>query len=262
MKKISYKFIKNYIFTIISRIKCLDTFLLKLNDINNNLLKFSLKQSFETRIPLYGEGSIRLYNDPDINVFYRWSQNGHITWAEQSTFNIQALLMFEHRSVLELCCGNGWYYRNFYSKLNNISYIGCDLSEEAISEANKKTIKCNSDVSFFVADICTDMALMNDSLTNVFWFSSMCMFTKEQRRKILLDISKKLKEKNGILSGSCEIKSFNEEQWIYYIGLFEDENELRSELGQFFYNIFITKISDKKTLYFMASDGNLPFYNR
>lgn len=68
--------------------------------------------------------------------------------------------------------------------------------------------------------------------------------------------------KNGILSGSCEIKSDTEIQWKYYIGLFESEEELRNELGKYFKNILIVRPTSKMSLYFMASNGRLPFYNR
>ena len=253
--------VKKKLLKLLSKIPWLNKSFLFFNNANNVLLRKLLKFSYKMRIPLYGEGVNRLFNDQDITVFYRWPEEGNIAWAEQPSFNIHALLMFEEREVLELCCANGWYYRNFYANISNMSYTGCDFSEEAIDEAKKQAKKMDSNkCTFLVADILSQMPLADRKLTNVFWFASICMFTKEQRKKIFQEIALRLKDKGGILSGSCEIKSNNGIQWEYYVGLFEDEVELRNELILYFKNVLVTRINSR-TYYFMASDSKLPFYN-
>lgn len=206
-------------------------------------------------------GGARLSNDPDIHIYYRWPVEGHVGWAQQPIFNMWALSMFDKRYVLELGCANGWYYREFYSHLADLRYVGVDISEDTISEAKRKC-KIKNKAEFLVADILCDLPLEHEEVTNVFWYATMCMFSKKQRKNILSQIAKRLENKNGILSGSCEIKSDTEIQWKSYIGLFESEEELRNELGKYFKNILIVRPTSKKSLYFMASNGRLPFYNR
>ena len=252
------KKIYDYILNKIISIKWLDSFLLRINDAYNIILKTLLKHSFKTRASLYGEGGTRLSNDPDIHVYYRWPAHGHVGWAMQPSFNMWALLAFDKRTVLELGCANGWYYREFYSRLDNLYYVGCDISQDTIAEANRKC-KTKDNALFVTADILKDMPLKGEDVTNVFWYASMCMFTKEQRNNILIQIKNRLDSKNGILSGSCEIKSKTEMQWSYYIGLLESEDDLRDELNEYFENILIVHTTDKKSLFFMASNGKLPF---
>ena len=261
MRKIGGK-IYYYFLGVLSNIGCIDAFLLRMNDAYNYVLKALIRHSFKTRITLYGEGRKRLSNDPDIHLYYRWPVEGHLGWMEQAMFNIFALQMFEKRKVLELGCANGWYYREFYSNICNLSYTGCDLNSDTIDEAIRKCKRSKlRNASFVVADISKEMPLENENLSNVFWYASMCMFTKEQRADILLEIAKRLKNSAGILSGSCEIKSLYDDQWSYYVGLLESEEELKNELNGFFRNVFIIRSSGKNSVFFMASDGNLPFYN-
>lgn len=249
------------------KFKRLDALFLKINDRHNWRLKRKMQNSFEIRAALYSEGGVRLSNDPDIHLYYRWPLTGNTIWAEVPCFNIHALLQFPERIVLELGCANGWYYREFYSGIDKLKYIGCDLAEDTINEAEKKLIKKEKsikkkfDANFLVADICKNMPMKGEQLTNIFWFASMCMFTREQREGIFFQITERLKEKKGILSGSAVLKDINSKQWNYYIGLFENEDDLRDELGCYFNNVFITKTSEKNLIFYMASDGKLPFTN-
>lgn len=267
MGKMSLKKIYITLFYVLSKNKRVDNILLKINDKNNRLLKVLSTHSYELRAALYGEGDIRLSNDPDINVNYRWPVDGNIIWAEVPCFSIQAMLPFKEKNILELGCANGWYYREFYSNLNNVNYIGCDLSEETIKEANvklaikEKKNKKSYNAHFMVADMCLDMPKSNKGFTNVLWFASMCMFTKEQRSRIFLQIVDRLDGEKGILSGSGVVRDKNRKQWGYYIGLLDSEEALREELAEYFENIYISKNSTNDVLFFMASNGTLPCYN-
>lgn len=56
MRKITVRKIYIYAMSKLARIQWLDDFLLRINDVHNNVLKSLLKRSFETRVSLYGEG--------------------------------------------------------------------------------------------------------------------------------------------------------------------------------------------------------------
>ncbi len=267
MKKLTPRIIWLFILHKVSHVKFIDNALLKLNDFYNGILKKMIANSYETRALLYGEGGERLSNDPDIHVNWRWPISGSTIWAEVPSFNIQALLKFENRKVLELGCANGWYYREFYSNISNVDYTGCDLSEDTISEAirkvNLKSKKSKKILNhkFLVADMLEEMPCKNEDMTNIFWFASMCMFTEENRKSIFENISIRLKNERGILSGSGVIKDESDQQWSYYIGLLYSKEALRTELLRFFKNVYITDTSSKNLVFYMASDGELPFYN-
>lgn len=247
-------------------------FLLKINSIEGRILQKIISHTYHKRMVLFGEGGgDRLYEDPDIDVFYRWKDCKwyKLFWTEQPSFNAMALSMFEQQNVLELCCGYGWYYLNFYAAYENLKYTGCDISNEGIKEGKrrlkileKKYRKENKliNANFMVADITCEMPLENESVTNVFWYSSMYMFEVEQRREILIQIKKRL-GKEGILSGSVVVKTKDTKEWRYAIALVESEEELRRELHEHFHNIYITRMSNDRRLYYMASDGKLPCYN-
>lgn len=144
------------------------------------------------------------------------------------------------------------------------------MAQDIIKEANDKLkrkmkkLKRTYKADFVVSDMCKEdtMPKSADGFTNVFWFASICMFTKEQRKNIFTQIIAYLDKNNGILSGSAVIKNNAIIQWTHYIGLFDDENELREELSQYFKNIYITRNSDENSRFFMASNGELPCYNK
>lgn len=257
-------------FAMLARFEHIDNFFLKINDKKNDILKALLRRSIEVRTALYSDGGIRLSTDHDIDVYFRWPAIGSIAWAEVASFNIQAMLQFSGGvRILDLGCANGWYYREFYSHLNNIEYVGCDLDGDIIDEANtalKKKIKQTKksyNAKFLVANICDESTMPKNSngFTNIFWYDVMCMFTKEQRKKIFLQIVEYLDKNNGILSGSAVIKNDAIAQWSHYVGLFNHEDDLRGELSQYFKNVYITRYSDENSRFFMASNGKLPCQN-
>lgn len=73
----------------IAQCKIIDNFFLLINEKYNNFLKSRLTHSFKVRAALYSEGGVRLSNDPDINLYYRWPTAGSIIWAEVASFNIK-----------------------------------------------------------------------------------------------------------------------------------------------------------------------------
>lgn len=245
----------------------LNNYALKLNDCVNNFFKRRIMNSFKLRSHIYGEGSTRLSNVHDISLYYRWPTTGMSFWAEVPCFSFHAMRMFQENNILELGCANGWHLREFYCKWDNLRYLGVDLSETTIAEANRK-LKKKEDIigrkinaSFVVGNMLTDLTLYDMNATNVFWYASINMFSSQERKEILSCIAKCLNVKKGILSGSADLKNPKEQPWEYYVGLYSDEAELREELELFFKNVYITPNPKSSLRFFMASNGDLPFYN-
>ncbi|MCM1062941.1 MAG: class I SAM-dependent methyltransferase [Eubacterium sp.] len=176
------------------------------------------------------------------------------------------LNQFDAPRILELCCGDGFFPANVYLNVEGADYVGCDLQESSIEYARKRLRARINDVKstgrFIVADILEDMPCKDEDLTNVFWFSAIYMFTEEQQRKILGEVAARLKQRKGILSGSALLSEVRKDKhWDYWIRLFDDEEELRALLKNYFENVYIGKTSTKYSLFFMASDGKLPYHN-
>lgn len=254
------------------RIPIVDKILLKINSLEGKFIERLAHHTYHKRMAYLGEGGRLLYEDPDIDIYYRWKDPrwGKLFWAEQYGFNAMALSCFKKKKVLELCCGYGWYYLNFYAAMDSLEYVGCDISQQGIQEANRRLKKLRKqyiryanktlNASFCVADITKEIPLKNENVTNVFWYSSMYMFPIEVRKGILCEIAKRLAGV-GILSGSIVIREPNQKEWEYAIALVDDEESLRKELLEHFKNVYIVKMSNNRRLYYMASDSLLPCIN-
>ena len=244
--------------------------ILDMNDKRNIHLRKRLSLSYRIRQFVFQEGSDeRPSNDHDISVFYRWGKNGHLSWAFQPMFCRSAMLLFGKKVIIELGCGNGWYYREIYYWMKDVTYYGYDLNEYNIEDAKKmlarKEKECGrkSDATFEVKNILTDEEIFNVDATHVFFFATLNMFTQDDRKKILNNIHKALKFNNGIFCGNGGVVLDGVQQWDKFIGLSRNEEEFINELQAFFKNVYVfPREKNDETIYFMASDGELPFYNK
>lgn len=217
---------------------------------------------------MWGGGEAPLYENHDIDVYYLWPCFGNFWWAEQSVFGLNCMNLFKKPYILELGCSDGFFAANIYLNVKDAKYVGCDMVETAILDARirsnrRRNNESNAVGRFIVADFLRDMPCENEPLTNVFWFASIYMFSEAEQNQILLEVSKRLKKRAGILSGSALLKDvLKEKYWKYWVKLFDDENELRILLLKYFRNVYIGKTSTEFSVFFMASDGELPYYNK
>lgn len=252
--------IKKYIIPIV----------LWVNDTINSLLKLMMRESYKWRSYIYMEGgTARPSNDHDISLYYRWQLDGCDFWNKVAAFSNWAISMFDKNVILELGCANGWYLREFYFKYTDLQYVGYDLSSYTIGEAKRKLkqkerlIGRKINASFKVKNILSDEYIYEIDATCVFWYASMCMFEKGDRSIIIRNIAKSLKKNKGIFCGSADVEIKGRQQWEQYIGLYHSDEELYEELKRFFKNVYISPRKETSDLImFMASDGELPFYNK
>ena len=249
------------LFLSILSIKILNTFLLRLNDVINNFLRCMLRVSLKIREIIYDGGRLRLSLDHDISLFYKW-QIGKFKWLKIPSFSLFALDMFKDKKVLELCCANGWFYREIYSNYRDLEYCGVDFSEDTIKEAKRKVKnkekrlgrKLNPD--FRVADI--TKGIPEGEYTNVFWYSAMSLFDEENRNKILKQIAERLDFHKGILSGNAAIRVNGEESW--FKSAYNNKEELKNELLKYFQDVVLVNAMSEDSIFFMATNGNLKEY--
>lgn len=140
------------------------------------------------------------YFDHDIDLYYQWGEKCIPYWLERGIYNILALKMFQEPILIELCCGEGFNSKYFYSTSCKIIYA-CDFDDNAIKEAKIKYQRDNID--FAVADIRYDIPeeVHGEKPTNIIWDAAIEHFTPKEIDAILRHICNILSEKNGILSG-------------------------------------------------------------
>lgn len=191
--------------------------------------------------------------DHKIDLFYFWENTRNAQWLERGIYNTLAL---KGGNLLELCCGDGFNTRNFYSLISK-QVIACDFASTAINVAKRKNLSSN--ISFLLADIRTEMP--NGIFENIVWDAAIEHFTEEEIQKIMLDIKQRLTS-DGILSGHTIVEnSSGEKQLCHHEYEFKNKKDLLRFLSPHFKNVtvFETKYPGRHSLYFWASDSVIPF---
>lgn len=191
--------------------------------------------------------------DHQIDLYYWWKQSRNPQWVERGVFSA---LCLKGGKVLELCCGDGFNARNFYS-LTSETVIACDFDPHPLRIANTKNR--HSNIKFVLADIRTEMPA--GSYDNIIWDAAIEHFTPIEIETIMRSIKSRLCEA-GILSGHTIVERIDhEKQLSHHEYEFKDKADLESFLIPHFKNVIVfeTKWPDRHNLYFWASDGPVPF---
>ena len=200
------------------------------------------------------------YFNHDIDLYCLWEKERRAYWLERGIYNILALQIFAHPVVVELCCGEGFNTKYFYSKVADRVWA-CDFDKKAIHSAKRKYAEDN--IEFEVADIRQDIPKeleWGETITNVIWDAAIEHFTPDEIRAIMSKIKLTLSTKKGILSGYTiverEKKSLEQHEHE-----FKNKDDLKRFLTPYFENVvvFETIYDDRHNLYFWASDGDIPF---
>ena len=191
--------------------------------------------------------------DQQINLYYQWLATRSSYWLERGVFSSLAL---KGGDVLELCCGDGFNARNFYS-LRSRSVIACDFDPQAIRTARRKNQAPN--IQYIEADIRINMP--QGQFDNVIWDAAIEHFTQEEAYSILEHVKMRLAP-GGILSGYTIVRRDDGRKMLsHYEYEFRDKNDLYEALRLHFreVTVFETRYSDRCNLYFWASDHIVPF---
>lgn len=88
--------------------------------------------------------------DHEIDLYYQWDKNCLPYWLERGVYSVQALKIFEKPIVIELCCGDGFNAKYFYST-SAFRVMACDFDKNIIKTAIRKN-SCKN-VIYKIADI-------------------------------------------------------------------------------------------------------------
>lgn len=192
--------------------------------------------------------------DHHLDVYYSWSHTRIPYFLERGVFNLPAIK--QGSTVLELCCGDGFNAKHFYSNRAK-SVISVDFDKSAIDHAKKNNKVSN--VDFIVCDIRTEMPA--GKYENVIWDAAIEHFTPDEISSIMSNIKGRLTG-TGILSGYTLIeKADGIKQLEQHEYEFKSKEDLANFLSPYFNNVkvFETIYPTRHNLYFWASDVTLPF---
>lgn len=190
--------------------------------------------------------------DHQIDLFYQWLASRNSLWVERGVFGSLAL---RGGDVLELCCGDGFNARNFYS-LRSRRVIACDFDPSALKTAKRKNSAPN--VEYVLADIRTNMP--DGKFENLVWDAAIEHFTAKEIEQVLENIKSRLTS-DGILSGYTIVERPEGKSLSHHEYEFKSKEDLLRFLTPHFRNVtvFETIFPERHNLYFWASNGSLPF---
>lgn len=191
--------------------------------------------------------------DHQIDLFYGWTASRNPQWVERGVYSALAL---KGGNLLELCCGDGFNARNFYS-LKSKQVMACDFDPKVIRVAKRKNAAPN--ITFRVADIRTQMP--EGRYDNIVWDAAIEHFTETEIQGVLGDIRTRL-EPDGILSGHTVVeRADGQKQLSHHEYEFKSKADLLRFLTPFFANVIVfeTGYPGRHNLYFWASDAVVPF---
>jgi len=190
--------------------------------------------------------------DTFIAQHYSWRATGLSYGWERGIFN---LLAIRHGArVLELCCGGGFFTRQFYAARAS-EVVAVDFDPEAIRLASRYNVAPN--VRFELCDIREGMP--DGLFDNVVWDAAIEHFTEAEIAAIMSGIRSRLTP-DGILSGHTIKEKADGLQHPEHEREFTSRDDLAGLLRPFFRNVQVleTDHGERVNYYFWASDADLP----
>jgi SAM-dependent methyltransferase len=198
----------------------------------------------------WGGGLTANWFDHNLDLYYIWHETRNPMGWERGVFSLIA--MRQGATVLELCCGDGFYSNYFYSN-RAAKVVAMDVDPKAIASAKRNYSVPN--VEYLVGDVLIE--LPSGGFDNVVWDSALEYFTEGEIHHVMRCIKGKLTE-GGILSGYVILqKEINEGQKY----VFKSREDFLRFVQPYFLNVrvFETVYPSRHNLYFFAGDGVLPF---
>lgn len=191
--------------------------------------------------------------DHFIDQFFQ-TNKGLSFWMERGVYNVAAVK--SGGTLLEICCGDGYNAKNFYSPLVK-SMISLDFDPAAIEHAKRYNQAPNID--FQCKDIRSELPA--GKFDNIIWDAAIEHFNEDEISSIMKNIKLRM-NKESILSGYTIVEKEDGQKHLH-----QHEREFRSkeDLVGFptphFANVrvFETIHPTRHNLYFYASDEVVPF---
>lgn len=230
--------------------KVMNNVILIIDRILRKIISFFYKWQFRVQ---WGAATTPEWFDHYIDLYGLWGhEKGNCFWLERGAFSMLALK--DKGNVLELCCGDGFNSKYFYS-YKAAKICSCDFDPVAIRHAKRNNQTKKND--FVLADIRDSMP--EGIFDNIVWDAAIEHFTPTEIRMIMENIKHRLGV-TGILSGYTIVERAEGKQLEQHEYEFKSKEDLMRFLSPWFTHvkIFETIYSERHNLYFYASDGVLP----
>ena len=225
------------------------------NRMLRRLTGFGHRLQFETE---WMGGTNPEWFDHLIDQHWKWTDTRNSLSWERGFFS--TLAMSFDCTVLDLCCGGGFFSHHFYSgRAEQVVAVDFDPSAIAHAQANFKA----PNVRYVCADIRGGMPI--GDFTNVVWDAAIEHFTQDEMIGIFDNIKARLAKANGVLSGYTIIERSHGKSLEHHEYEFKSREELADLLKRFFAHVAVIQTTTRDymevrdNLYFFASDGQVPF---
>lgn len=131
--------------------------------------------------------------DQFLNQHWQFSARNNGLWVERGVFS--RLVMKPDAKVMELCCGDGYNARHFYSSKAS-SVLAIDFDNDAIRHAERYNSAPN--ITYLQKDI--REGLPPGPFDNIVWDASIHLFTEPEIEQMMRELVGRLGP-NGVFSG-------------------------------------------------------------
>lgn len=194
--------------------------------------------------------------DHYVDVYWRWRSSGSWFFLERGVFS--GLAIEPGARVLELCSGDGFNTRYFYSPRAS-EVVALDLNAEALRHARRNNAAPN--ITYVHADI--RASLPEGPFDNVVWDAAIEHFSGSEIASLLASIRRCLRE-GGVLSGytliepriDARVNRGASDVFEHHRSVFYHRDDLVEVLKAVFpcVTAFETRFPKRTNLYFWASD--------
>lgn len=193
--------------------------------------------------------------DHYLDQHWQFSAKNNGLWVERGVFS--RLVMKPDAKVLEICCGDGFNARHFYSSKAK-SIIALDFDKGAILHA--KRFNQTPNINYVLQDI--REGLPGGSFDNIIWDAAIEHFTETEIDQIMRQLVERLGTA-GVLSGYTLTEAADGRKGN---SLHEYEFKDKEDLGRFltphfkFVRVWETIYPTRHNLYFVASQAPIDVF--
>jgi ubiquinone/menaquinone biosynthesis C-methylase UbiE len=194
--------------------------------------------------------------DHYLDQHWQWSATNNSLWVERGVFS--RLVMKPQSKLLEICCGDGFNAKHFYSSRAS-SILALDFDKDAIPHAKRYNSAPN--ITYIQKDI--REGLPAGPFDNIIWDAAIEHFTEKEIDTIMSEIKARIGQ-DGILSGYTltEAADGRKSNDLHEYE-FKDKEDLRRFFVPHFKHVKVweTIYPTRHNLYFVASQAPLPVFD-
>ncbi len=224
------------------------------------MLKDSLTNLYKDKLQVMWMNQDVWCADHDADIYYRFEKQGFFNWGYFAVFSLMAIKQFSNPYVLDLGCGDAYYFSRFYKYVRGIKYMGCDIHLSLIKQARQKNRDEADKCDFVVADMVDSMPQPRRRryFDVILWNGSFSVFDDNSQDRIV-EKAKLRCGRDGILVVS-DYYGKEKSPWIYSRNV-TGKKRLYDLFRKYFAHMFLHIDESSQGFYLLATNGKLPMYN-